>query len=208
MNTSRVVINFSRGKYSDQGLITKSLFVIEKMTGNLNFLEPVISLPSFQEMVDKYELLVKKAVDGTKQDTVQKNAQREIVEFNLKQLAYDVQTISGGDEAIILSAGFEVAKKPTAVGPLEQATGLSVKTGSNKGTVSLSCNIVDQASFYEFEYTSAPVTPESIWQKHTSTKHRMEIVGLTSGKQYTFRVSGAGADPLRKWSDEVTTFIV
>lgn len=208
MDTARVVIDFSRGKYSDMGLVTKSNFVIEKMTGNPSFTTPVISLTSFRESVDRFIVLYNKALEGTKEDTVLKNSQREVIEFNLKQLGKYVQLTSEGDEAMILSSGFDVAKKPVPIGPLEQATGLKIKTGSNKGSVSLSCDIVDQASFYEFEYTAAPITPESIWQKQTSTKHRTEITGLTSGKQYAFRVAGAGADPLRSWSDEVITFIV
>lgn len=119
-----------------------------------------------------------------------------------------MQQVSEGDEAIILSSGFDVNKKPGVIGPLPKASGLSIKAGDNKGPVLLNCKVVAHADFYEFEYTSAPSNAASIWLKQTSTKHRMLIDGLTSGKQYVFRVAGAGSDPSRNWSDEISSFVL
>jgi hypothetical protein len=107
-----------------------------------------------------------------------------------------------------LSSGFDVNKKPAAVGPLPKATGLSIKAGDNKGTIILNCNIVPNAHFYEYEFTGAPYNDESVWLKQTSTKHKILIEGLTSGKQYVFRVAGAGSDPSRNWSDEIYSFVL
>lgn len=208
MGIARVIVNFSKSRLTDAEVSAQLAKVIAEMTGNTNFLEPVVSLVTAQEELDKFNDLSIAAKDGTRKDTAAKNAQRKVVESILKKLGNYVQLTSDGDETIILTSGFDLAKKAMPIGPLEQATGLSVKPGSNKGAVSLSCDIVDQASFYEFEYTSAPSTPESIWLKQTSTKRRMEIAGLTSGKQYAFRVAGAGTDLMRKWSEEVVSYIM
>jgi hypothetical protein len=119
-----------------------------------------------------------------------------------------VQLVSKGDEAIILSSGFDVNRKPAAIGSLTKATGLSIKAGENKGSIVANWNVVAHAGFYEFEYTAAPSNLTSIWLKKTSTKHKMLIDGLTSGKQYVFRVAGAGSDPSRNWSDEISSFVL
>ncbi|HEY6914853.1 MAG TPA: fibronectin type III domain-containing protein, partial [Paludibacter sp.] len=83
-----------------------------------------------------------------------------------------------------------------------------VKPGSNRGSVVVSCDVVANASFYVIEYTEGPVTADSIWIQKTTTKHKLLIEGLTSGKQYTFRVAGAGSDPSRVWSDDVSSFVL
>jgi len=126
----------------------------------------------------------------------------------LQKLADYVQVASGGDEAIILSSGFDVCKKPSTIGPLDKPENFKVAMGKNRGSVLLSCDVVNHAQFYEFEYTEGPATSNSVWTKVTITKHKLLIDGLISGKEYTFRVAGAGSDPSRVWSDTITTFVV
>jgi hypothetical protein len=57
------------------------------------------------------------------------------------------------------------------------------------------------ADFYEFEYTEMPLTPTPNWIQKTCTKRRLLLEGLISGKQYAFRVAGAGSDPSRIYSE-------
>jgi hypothetical protein len=178
------------------------------MTDNPHFPTPSPVLTAITSANDNYILCLNKMENGTREDTVLKNDSRKIVENLLKMETDYVQQVSNGDEAIILSSGFDVAKKPTLVGPLAKATGLIIKVGDNKGTVVANCNIVANADFYEFEYTEAPVAPNCIWIVKTSTKHKVLIEGLTSGKQYVFRVAGAGSDSSRNWSDEITSFVL
>jgi len=80
--------------------------------------------------------------------------------------------------------------------------------GGNRGTLLVSCDVVANASFYEFSYTEAPVTADSLWIQKTTTKHKLQVEGLTSGKQYTFRVAGAGSDPSRVWSYDVSSYVL
>jgi hypothetical protein len=137
-----------------------------------------------------------------------KNDQRALLSTTLQQLADYVQTASRGYEAIILTSGFDVNKKPSTVGPLSKPENFKVVMGSNRGSVVMSCDVVDHAQFYEFEYTEGVATSNSIWFKVTSTKHKLLLEGLVSGKEYTFRVAGAGSDPSRFWSETITTFVV
>jgi len=208
MENSKVLRDFSPRRYTDLELSVKASHVVEQMTGNAHFPTPSPALTTITSANNNYIVCLNKVGNGSREDTVLKNDSRKMIESLLKQETSYVQITSGGDEAIILSSGFDVNKKPAAVGPLPKATGLQVKPGNNKGTILANCNVVANASFYEFEYTDAPIAPNCIWIVKTSTKHRLLIEGLTSGKQYVFRVAGAGSDSSRNWSDEIHSFVL
>lgn len=208
MTISKVITDFSSSRYTDAELSIKSNHVVEQMTGNAAFPVPSPPLSELTVANNNYALSLTKVESGSREDTVIKNNYRKIVESFLKAIGGYVQLLSNGDEAIILSSGFDVNRKPTVVGPLAKASGLTIKAGDNKGTIVADCNTVERAAFYEFEYTEAPNTPNSIWLKKTSTKHKLLIDGLTSGKQYIFRVAGAGSNPSRNWSDEISSFVL
>ena len=208
MSIAKVSRDFSSSKYSDLELSQKTSHVAEEMTENQYFPSPSPPLPFLIATNAEYIVALNKVEDGTRENTVIKNDRRKIVESILKQWAEYVQLTSGGDEAIILSSGFDVNKKPAFVGPLEKPTSLSVDAGNNRGSVKVECDVVMHASFYEFEHTEMPVVLNSIWMKRTSTKRKLIINQLISGKQYSFRVAGAASDPTRVWSDEIQSFVL
>jgi len=205
---TKVLKDFSSSQYTDSELSVKASHVLENMTGNTNYPTPDPTLNSVKEANDNYIASLKLVEDGSKKFTVQKNNLRAALELLLKQLSDYVLKASNGDEAIILSSGFDIYKKPTTVGPLPKPTKLTVKPGNNKGSVIVTCDVVVNASFYEFEYTDAPATAVSVWILKTSTKHVLLLEGLISGKQYTFRVAAGGTDSSRIWSDETSSFVL
>ena len=208
MSIGKISIDFSTSKFSDNEIGLKAMHVNEEMKNNPNFLTPEPPLTGLETTTGEFIMALKNIEDGTKEDTVIKNDRRKILENILKPLAEYVQLTSGGDEAIILSSGFDVNKKPVFVGPLAKATSLSVKVGDNRGTVVAECDVVPHASFYEFEHSEMPIILNSIWTKLTSTKRKLIINQLISGKQYSFRVAGAASDPTRIWSDEIQSFVL
>ena len=178
------------------------------MTGNVNYPTPVPTLADIRTANDAYITSLARVENGSREDTVIKNTNRASLEVMLKALATYVQTASNGEEAIILSSGFDVNKKPTTVGTLSKPENITVKQGANKGSVILNCDVVDSAQFYEFEYTNFPAVTDSLWIQKTSTKRNLLVDGLTSGKQYAFRVAAAGSNPSRIWSEIITSFVL
>ena len=63
------------------------------------------------------------------------------------------------------------------------------------------------ADFYEFQFAEL-ANNDGAWQTRTTSKRSMIIDGLTSGKQYRFRVAAAGSDPARIWTGEVTSYVL
>lgn len=145
MGNFKVNRDFSSGRYSDAELSVKASHVVEQMTGNVHFPEPVPPLVAITSANVLYILSLNNAENGSREYTVIKNNNRKIIESLLKQETDYVQQASSGEEAIIFSSGFEVNKKPSVIGPLLKAIGLTVNAGSNKGTVVLNCNVVANA---------------------------------------------------------------
>ena len=208
MGNSKVLINFASSKYTDEALGTKTNNILDKVDGNPVFQDAQSIIQELRTANTNYINALAKVEGGSKEDTVIKNNCRKIVETLLKKLAGVVQTVSDGDEAIILSSGMDVNKKPSTVGKLAKPENLTVKPGDNKGSVTMMCDVVEYADYYEFEHTEPPVTPTSIWTKDTTKKRKYEKTGLGSGKQYAFRVAGAGTDPSRVYSDIITSYIL
>jgi len=208
MGNSKVSIDFSTGKFADGPLANKASAIADKMDGNPNFATPLPPVKDLRTAISDYLSALAKVEFGSREDTVIKNNMRAALIVVLKQLAAYVQTTSDGDEAIILSSGFDVNKRPSTVGELAKPENLTVKPGTNKGTMVLMCDVVDYANFYEFSYRELPAAADTLWIQKTSTKRKLQIDGLTSGKQYAFRVAGAGSYPTRVWSEEVQSFVL
>lgn len=205
---AKVSKDLSSNRYTDADLNVKAGHIVTCMTGNANFQNPNPALEVVSTANTDYKEGLDKSQSGNKADTVNKNNLRATLVLLLQQLGDYVQTASGGNEAIILTSGFDVNKKPSAVGVLDKPDNFKIAMGANRGSVVASCDVVDHAQFYEFEYTEGTPTASSVWVKQTSTKHKILIEGLVSGKEYTFRVAGAGSDPSRVWSNSITTFVV
>jgi hypothetical protein len=208
MEKVKVCTDFSSKKYSDTEISVTATNILDNMTDNLNFTTPTPPIADVRATVSSYLVSLAKAEKGSPDDRVIKSSWRAKLEEQLKDLSLYVQLTSKGDAVIISSSGFDTNKKHGTIGPLYKPENVSVKMGDNKGSVWFACDAIDRSSFYEFEY--AEVTADGIlnWIHKTSTKHKILIEGLTSGKQYVFRVAGAGSDPSRVWSDEITTFVI
>lgn len=208
MPYNKVIIGFGTGLYSDWDFVGKATHIVESMTDNPFYPTPKPTLVEVSAGLSTYAESLNKSEDGSKQDTVNKNNNRKALEYLLRDLGLYVQTTSAGDEAKILSSGFDVKKPAQAAGPLEQPMGLMVEQDSNSGVVHVSCAAVENAHSYIFEYTESPIVPQSVWLNNVTLKHRTTFNGLSSGQIYIFRVAGLGTDPTRKWSEPVSRMVI
>ena len=208
MGNSRVIVDFSTTKYTDARLYTRANHILDKMYGNPHFVDLQPLLISMREATTTYIATLAKTQSGSKEATALKNQAREALIVLLKQIAGRVQTISDGDRNIILSSGYDVNKKWSKVGPLSKPTNFKLKQGNNKGSIYLVCDPIAGASIYEVGYTEGIPTPNSIWMKQTSTRRKITIDGLISGKQYTFRMAGGGSHLSRIWSEVLSSYVL
>jgi hypothetical protein len=208
MENSKVIVDFSTTKYTDARLYSKANHIIDKMDGNSHFVAAQSFLPTLREANTSYIAALAKTQSGSKEATALKNQTRAALIAVLKKIAAQVQTISDGDRTVILSSGYDVNKKWSKVGPLSKPANFRLQQGSNKGSIYLVCDPIPGAGIYEVEYTEGIPTHNSLWMKQTSTRRKITIANLTSGKEYAFRMAGGGSHLSRIWSEMISSYVL
>ena len=113
----KVLNNFSSSKYPDPAFQVLGKEVLEHMTDNPRFIAPAPTLTEVQTALTEFVNAVGKVKYGSREDVLNKNAARATLESLMRGLASYVQTVSKGDEAILISSGFDVSKQATPIGP-------------------------------------------------------------------------------------------
>ncbi|MEP7374554.1 MAG: hypothetical protein ABI675_14265 [Chitinophagaceae bacterium] len=202
MRTSKVIIDFS--KATDTELDQDAQAIVTAMTGNANLQNPLPSLAVVTAAITDYQTAMSNAANGGAADTEIKDQKREALEVLLRALGLFVEVQSAGDAAIMLSSGFKISKAPSPIGPLPKPTGFEVMPQA-KGEVKLLANTINGARIYQFEYKLATATD---WILKPSTKAKILLTGLESGKEYIFRMVPIGTSDVRVYSDEVRSFVL
>lgn len=204
MSVIKVITSFS--KLRDAELATRAQTIVDNMTGNSNYPTPTPALTEVTAALATYRDALSQAESRTKEKIVIKNEKRKALESLLNALAMYVQTNCQNDLATLLSSGFHSRKPGSPIGTLIKPENLKVVNGPNLGSMKLSIDKIAGAVSYMFEYSEVPVSEESRWIARGSTARTYTVEGLSSGKEYAFRVAGVGADPTLVYSDVVSRF--
>jgi hypothetical protein len=203
----RISVDFSKNRFSDTELYTFSAVILSRMTNNPHFEQTIPPLDTVSAARDAYYAALIQSKEGSKLDTAVKKSKRAALEAVLKQLAMYVQLICNGDAVKIATTGFVVAKKNSIITSLPVPNGLVVTAGPNSGTLSVKCNTVATARYYEFRYCELLPTGERFWHTIVSTKSKTTLEGLTPGKEYTVQVLVSTAKTKSGWSNEVRRYV-
>ncbi|MEI6066565.1 MAG: hypothetical protein WCP96_04460 [Methylococcaceae bacterium] len=117
------------------------------MSINPYFTDPQPPLTTIQEYIAAYSAALVKAKDGSKEDTVNKNACRLTLETALFTLGNYVNLVAENDVVKLDSSGFPISKLPEPIGILD-APHLTVYYGKNSGEISIEMSVVPKASGY------------------------------------------------------------
>jgi hypothetical protein len=208
MTIARVSVDHSTHNYSDKDLSVKAKTISDNLTEIPIFLTLAETAALIKAKKIVFDDFLSKMPGGNKQITVLKNNARLDLESVLKSGALKVQDISGGDEAIILSSGYDITRKGTPVGILDQVVNLQIKLGKLSGSLEISWDVVDHAYSYEIQYTKNPKTDDSVYKIVTSTKRKILLENLIPGQTYSVKVAAVGSDPKRVWSVEIISCYV
>ena len=94
-------------------------------------------------------------------------------------LAVYVESVSGGDEAKIMSAGMDVRAVATTSNEVPTPEGLMATASDHDGEIDLQWNSVNGARSYLIERSADPPTAESWQHEAVSTRSSATIEGLT-----------------------------
>ena len=145
MAKAKVSIDFSTHNFNDKELNVKASSIADGLADNPGFPSLKESSVQIKTKNEYYGGLLAKMELGNRQITAEKNAARIDLEGILKTTGLKVQDLSNGDEVLILSTGFDINRKPTPVGILNQPVNLQIKLGKITGTLEVSWDVVPGA---------------------------------------------------------------
>lgn len=205
MQKVKLCIDFSAHSYTDKDLHVSAAHVVDCMEGNEHFAGLAAQVQVVKERNNEFVTLLARNEMGNRLLTALKKEARGALEGELRSLTWKVQDICRGDEAMTLSSGLRVHKKPSVAGILDQPTNVRIKPGPVSGSLEVSWHGVTNASSYEIRVTRAPRTPGSQYSIQTTTRRKVLIENLEPREAYLVQVAGIGANPLRVWSVEVVS---
>jgi hypothetical protein len=203
---SKVKLNISR--LSIRHKIAKCRQIVTAMTGNPNFPNPNPPLPTVTAALNGLDSSTN-AAQAARQEaivkTAQQNNQDDVVDQLMSQLAAHVESVAGGNETIILSAGMDTKAAPTQPSDIPDVpANLSATAGDRDGEIDLSWEAVSGAKSYVIEQSVDPVTDTSWGHVSVSTRSSQTISDLKSGTRYWFRVAAVNGIGNSGWSDPAT----
>ncbi|MBP1641129.1 MAG: hypothetical protein H6Q17_2712 [Bacteroidetes bacterium] len=161
--------------------------VVTKMTGNAAIPTTDVPLTEATAVTDGLEKAQIAAQDGSHTAIALLHEAEAKADAVFRILAANVDRVADGDEAIILSTGFEPSSQPEA----HQKAALTAVDGSHSGSVKLVAKAIRNAGAYLWQSAkdTLPATEEGWKDMDKSTSASIEKDGFIAGCRYYFRVA-------------------
>ena len=209
MRQPRVYINYN--KWSDNALATLAGRVATFMADNAAFPTPPIVLEDYTALADDFRVKLQAAIEngGKLAITAKNNARAALLEA-MRQLAFYVNTESGGDTHKLTSSGFVLVIQPQALKRPHTPLLVRLQDGDQSGELQLIHEPI--ANAWEYEYTvghDQDGTGTPVWgpiQSTTNTRDTV-IAGLEEGVRYHVRVRSRNGKGVSDWSHTVSRIV-
>lgn len=189
---------------TDTELVAYAQAHVAAMTGNANYATPTPDTAAFAAQITAFNDAITEAntaQQAAQTKTAEKLGQRSLMEQALTQRGNYVETTSGGDEAKILSAGFDVRSAPTPPAAPTVPANLTATMGDHEGEIDLQWAPPKGAKSYIVECSTYAV-PRTWQQVKIVTRSSLTVPDLTPGEVYAFRIKAIGGGGESDWSDE------
>jgi hypothetical protein len=199
----KIKLNFNRLTIPEK--VARAQQVVAALTGNSNFPTPHPTLAEVTAAAGALEAAANDAyaarLEAKRRTAAQGDKEDDLIQL-MTQLAAHVESVAGGDESLIMSAGLETrsAAAPDSSAPTAPET-LTATTGNHEGEIELSWDTVRGARSYVVERSTDPQTAP--WaQSGVSPRSSFVVEGLDSGKRYYFRVAAVTLNGQSPWSNQ------
>jgi hypothetical protein len=185
-------LTFGYKQSRDSDLISFAYRVLGKMKGNADFADAPGALGELEKILPEYQDVNAKSSMGDDHLRSMRKALRiSTVEF-LNILADYVIGKANGNEVILVGSGFELkkAKGTKIMKPIQELT----VTIDRAGQAVTNVKRVAGAKAYIHQYTTDPVTSDSVWVNKVTTGSSYTFTGLNSKEKYWFQVIAVGAN--------------
>jgi hypothetical protein len=185
MKKDRLVLDFKKLSVPEKIAFGRNVYSL--MTENPSFPTPDVQLEQLKLTTDGLETRNVASQSGGKEETVLLHQAEYAWDYIMSKEGRYVERIADGDGAIILSAGFNLAKQPAP----GQKSEFSVELGDRSGSVVLKRQAVAGAKSYIWQHCihSIPENEASWITAEVTSRASVEISGLTPLSKYWFRVA-------------------
>ena len=205
MRQAKLSVNFV--PFSDSEFLFFAEGIHSAMLNNSFYPNPLPGCTDLQLAITDYNRKLIKAKEKSIIAISYKKEARKNLQFLLTQMAQYVMFVANGDEVMLTSSGFHLTKVPekSYIKPPETP---KVTIGISSGELVSCVKAISGAKCYLHEITTAPLTDESIWQTHNSSRRKYTFRNLTPGQCYYIRVVAMGSGQQKAIGDAMAHFSV
>ncbi|HEY8895127.1 MAG TPA: fibronectin type III domain-containing protein [Niastella sp.] len=201
---SRIIYPFKQVRDSELAKTANRILGCAK--GN-SFFPDTTLVQELEKRTIAFQVSMNNAADGGKTlIAIRKDCRRSLIEI-MVQYGFYVSQICKGDQAMLLSSGFDLSKE---VGVLKlQATIDSLEVSNAKpGEAYIKVNSVKGARAYVHQYSMELPTGTTVWVSETTTSRKHTFTGLKPMATYWFRVIAVGRNGQSVISEPVSRVIL
>jgi len=193
-----LIISKKYKRKRDDDLSTTIKRIVEKLENNPGFPNPPEALAKLKKLVPEYDASLVNARGRDKEMVAIKKAKKKEAVALLIELDTYVTGVCNGNEAMLLSSGFDIAGQAEEQ-PMAAIEKLIVELGPS-GQVTLRIKRVRAARAYLHQYTTEPPNSETVWISEGSTNPQFTFRGLKSAVKYWFRIIALGVGEQSEYS--------
>lgn len=175
--------------------------VYAEMNTNPAFPMPDVPLEVLRADTDLLETRYLNALNGGKENTILMHQAEDVWKDDMRKMARYVERIADVDSAIVLSAGFNLAKQPIPA----QRSEFSAETGKTSGSVLLRRQAVPGAKSYIWQFcvNVLPETDDGWKIAEVTGKASVELIDLIPVTKYWFRVASVSSQGTSAYNDPI-----
>jgi hypothetical protein len=203
MGNSTVKLGYT--SLTSAALVDKGRNINTMCTGNTAFTLPAALLTDLGKACDELEALDEQVLFHGGRIAYQAKRAKEVeVKAYIKEVAGYIQAQSNGEEALILSAGFEVRAKAKPVDQLQTVQNLRPVLTDVTGNAKLRWDSQPYATNYLVFCNATDPNVAAAWELVAYTsKSSYTVEALVSAKFYYFRVQALGRKGLKSQVSQV-----
>ena len=175
--------------------------VYGNMNGNATFASIQTTVTALNTATTELETAYNDSRTRDKEKMAEMRAKQVVFHGLFVQVASAVQSISGGDETIILQSGMEVRRRRSASEVPVSPAAIQAKSLKEPGVLVVRCKRVSNAKTYLFQICDDPATETGFREAGFATKARLRLEGLPSVRKYWLRVCAINDAGNSGWSE-------
>jgi len=199
MKKDHAVLDFVKAPIANK--IETGRSVESKMRPSLIFKNPDVPYDELKASTDLLETRNVAAINGGKEATALLHQAEEDWVNKMRLMARYVDRMADGDSAIILGAGFNLAKQPAPITRSE----FSAEQGEKSCTVVLKRKRETGVKAYIWQQSIDGINWVTV---QTTAQASVELTGLTPLTKYSFRVAVVTITGTSDFSDAVTLVVI